>query len=61
MISGIGFFLCFLYLIIVLLQADTLQQLVNAEKEDSVFPRMKLILMLSAAVVMLTGSFTELI
>lgn len=55
------FFLCFLYLIIVLLQADTLQQLVNAEKEDSVFPRMKLILMLSAAVVMLTGSFTELI
>lgn len=61
MISGIGFFLCFLYLIIVLLQADTLQQLVNAEKEDSVFPRMKLILMLSAAVVMLTGSLTELI
>lgn len=61
MISGIGFFCVFLYLIIVLLQADTLQQLVNAEKEDSVFPRMKLILMLSAAVVMLTGSFTELI
>lgn len=61
MISGIGFFCVFLYLIIVLLQADTLQQLVNAEKEDSVFPRMKLILMLSAAVVMLTGSLTELI